>query len=849
LAIALCSTAAGTAAADSFIPLEPERLPAFGRSVVGNEDTMAIYANPANVAYLPGAELRWEGVFLQESLRAPWQGNAVMFGFPLPFGLATGLRLDLINPSTNAFVNAGAPPRLSANYQWLTWALAFRASESLAFGFSLQRSYSDGIVADSLGSYSAALTVRPMSAFGLSFVGSQINGPLDGNALRRFQTVANATCGVGCASAVSLGPSLTTALAIRPWKSRSAELGLEARYLFQPAIWEPRATLGFDLPYVGRLRGEFRLEDPTQSSPAWLAAATLSIYVNGSSGSSDMEGGAITGTALGQSGSYNPYFSFAVRSFREPVGLPNERMAAKIRIESTPDNRGHVALLRKLWRLSEDDEVVAVALELRTSPADSIAHVQELRDAVRVLQARGKKVLCHLEDASGSALYLCAAADRILINPAGGLRFAGLRTRHFYLADLLHNLGINADFVRIGAHKSAPEEFTRTDASPVARADSIDLLQQNELWFSGDIAHDRGISVETLRARIASGPFVATEAKAAGLVDGYAYDDEVEAAVRKLVGDPHLPLLDADRAPIAPEHFGAQRSIALLYVDGDIIDGRNRSIPFLGMDLAGSYTIADTLRQIRESPLVSAVVLRIESPGGSSMASDVMWREVQLTAQRKPVIVSMGEVAASGGYYIAAPATRIYANPLTVTGSIGVFYGKADVSGLLAKIGVNVEVYKTTPRADAESIFRPFTPEERQELVTKVGQFYSLFITRVAEGRHMSMEAVDHVGQGRVWTGQQAKANGLVDELGGLRQALDDARRRGGLPEDAPIIELPKIPTSLLGRILGIEGVHAAEAANVLPSQVTDLARAMAPFLIHPSDKPLSRLEFSKVEP
>jgi protease-4 len=404
--------------------------------------------------------------------------------------------------------------------------------------------------------------------------------------------------------------------------------------------------------------------------------------------------------------------------------------------------------------------------------------------------------------------------------------------------------------VKIGPHKSAPERFTRDSASEDSRADSIDLLQQMERWFAGEIAHDRHIPVETFRERIAKGPFVAPEAKDAGLVDGFAFDDELEKAAANLTGE-RVRLIDADRADVAPTKFGNQRSIALVYVDGDIVDGRSRIIPFLGMDLAGSYTIAETLKKVRENRGVASVVLRIESPGGSSMASDVMWREVLLTAKEKPVIVSMGDVAASGGYYIAAPATKIYANPLSITGSIGVFYGKADVSGLLSKIGVNVEVYKTSPRADAESIFRPFTDEERVELVHKVGQFYDVFLSRVAEGRRMGKDAVDRVGQGRVWTGEQAKERGLVDELGGLRQALAAARQMGGLPDDAPIVELPKIPTSLLGQILGVPGLQAGEGGPLvaLPPEITNMAKAMAPFLVHPSDKPLMRLELAPVEP
>ena len=816
------------------IPVEPERLPALGRSVAGTDDTTALLLNPANLAYQTGPELRWEAIYLHGSQTAPWSGHALTAGLKLPFSFATAIRLDLIDPPHGAFGG------LSANYEWLTWGLAYQASESLAFGFSLQRSYSNGPVADSLGSYTLGVSARPSGLIGLSLVASHVNGPLDGAAARRIQALG--------ATDTSLGPSVTTALAIRPFTTRTVEIGLEGRYLIEPQVWQPRATLSIDLPPVGRLRGEFAVLDPQESSPGWRATASLAVDLNGTSGSTELEGGMLTGTELGEKGSYSFYNQIAVRGFREPVGIQPPHLALRIRLESTPETREHVALLRKLWSISKEPDVDAVVIELRASPADSMAHIQELRDAFALLRARGKRVLCHLEDANGGALYLCAAANRTLINPAGGIRFAGLKTRHIYLAKLLDKIGVRADFIRIGAHKSAPEEFTRTGASDVARADAVDLLQQNERWFAGDVAHDRGITVERLRDEIAHGPFVATEAKQAGLVDGLAFDDQIEEATKQMVGGP-VSLTDADRADVAPMHFGTQKSVALVYVDGDIIDGRSRTIPLIGIDLAGSYTIASTLKAVRESPLVSAVVLRIESPGGSSMASDVMWREVLLTARVKPVVVSMGDVAASGGYYVAAPATRILANPLTVTGSIGIFYGKADVSGLLRKIGVNVEVYKTAPRADAESLFRPFSEDEHVELENKVAEFYDVFLSRVAEGRKMTKEAVDRVGQGRVWTGEQAKANGLVDELGGLRQALIEARQLGHLPEDAPIIELPKIQTSIIGQLLGIEGIRSEALPSVLPHAVLQLARAMAPFLVHPPDRPLARMELTKVEP
>jgi protease IV len=230
------------------------------------------------------------------------------------------------------------------------------------------------------------------------------------------------------------------------------------------------------------------------------------------------------------------------------------------------------------------------------------------------------------------------------------------------------------------------------------------------------------------------------------------------------------------------------------------------------------------------------------------MASDVIWREVQLTAHVKPVVVSMGTYAASGGYYISSPATRIFANPLTITGSIGIFYGKADVAELLKKIGVSVEVYKTAPRADAESIFRPFTDDERNELRRKVGQFYDVFLSRVSIGRRLSKADIDAVGRGRVWTGEQALGKRLVDEIGGLRQALEYARSLAQLPDHAPLIELPPPDGTLLGRLLGIEGVRD-EITLPLPPGLVDMVRAVAPFAIYPPDKPMARLELTTALP
>jgi protease-4 len=811
----------------------PTPLPAFGRSVVSVEDSSAIVLNPANLGFQPSWELRWQAAFFDDRAVVPYQGHAFSLSTPIDLlGIGVGVRVDVVDPPED---NPSARYGNRSNYAWLTGALAFAPSDTTALGVSFKRAYSENPEIDTWSSWSLGYTARPANPVGFSVVLHDINAPTNDAGAR-------------------LDRSYDIGLALRPTGSRAIELGLEGKYVdaFNP-YWIPRATLGLDIPSLGRLRGDFQLSDPDERSQerAWLASVQMAFAFNQPAGSMELAAGTTFGNGLGRTASgqahKNLITDVAFRGFREASAAESPLHALRIRLEDTPGTRDHIALLRRLWQIAEDESnVAAVVLEVRTAPADSLARVAELRDAIWYLRQRGKRVVCHLEDADGSSLYLCSAANRVLLNPAGGIRFAGLRTRYFYAKSLLDKLGIRADFVKIGAHKSAPEMFMRDGASDVARADKLDLLQQYERHFLQGVSVGRRIPAQQVRERIAKGPFIASEAKAAGLVDGFAFDDQIEAETGKLLGY-SVKVYDDDKlVERAPKNFGVSRGIAVVYVDGDMVDGRSQTIPLIGVKMVGSYTIAESLKQAREDDRIGAVVLRIESGGGSAMAADVIWRQVQLTARIKPILVSMGSAAASGGYYIAAPATRVYANPLSITGSIGIFYGKADVSELLRKIGVSVEVYKTAPRADAESIFRPFTDDERVELERKVAQFYDMFLGRVAEGRRLTKQQVDLVGQGRVWTGEQAFHRKLVDEIGGMRQVLAEARKLADLSEDAPIVEMPD-ESSLLGRLINAAGAEAKEP-TLLPPQMLEMARAVAPFAFHPSDKPLARIELTEIK-
>ncbi len=819
---------AGATAADP-LPTSAEHVVAPGRSVASEDTSEALILNPANLPWLPGPELRWTWVQCPDSAVKVGCGHAWEAGAPLPFGLATAVRVDLVEPPWGGAggVGVGSPYR-GNDYFWLTWGIATKLGDRASFGASLERSYSQNNAVDGLFGISAALSWRPNTHFGFAAVARDFNRP--------------SPTPPSSGALPVLDGRYVLAMAFRPTGRRNLDVGLEVQYWQGSDQWTPRGTLGVDVPGFGRAFASVEAAHlPDDSRRGIVGSAGLELHFGGLSAG----GGALFGNGLGNADTVAEYATASIAGYTQP-GIPRPARAVWIRFESTPSTRGHVALLRNLWRLAAARDVDAVTLVIRAEPASSLAHAEELADAIRVLRAHGKKVLCSWEDAGPKALYACASADRIVVSPAGGLRYAGLAAQYIYLKGLLDKIGVQGDFIRVGPHKSAPEQFTNEHAGPVANDDHIDLLRQQEAVFVRNLSLYRHMSEARVREVTAKGPFVATEARDAGFVDAFAYDDELERATKELVGR-DVGYAKYEGETLAPSTFGARGKIAMLYFDGDIVDGRSQHVPLLDMRLVGSYSMADTIRELREDPAVRAVVLRIESPGGSSLASDVMWRELWLLAQSKPLIVSMGTVAASGGYYIASASKNIFALPLTITGSIGVFYGKADVSGLLAKIGVTIDTYKTAPRADAESLFRGFSPDEERELHHKVEQFYDTFLDRVSQGRGMSKEAIDAVGRGRVWTGQQAFDRHLIDHLGGLREALDAARAAGHLPEDAPIEELPRENQSLLQLALDAAGVSAEEraaAAITLPPAVRALARSIAPLVIYDHDEPLARMEY-----
>ncbi len=821
----LTFTGGRTALAGGPMPQMADRVDSPGRSAV-TEDTMeSLRVNPANLAFLPSWELRYTGVFCKD-LEKTDCGHALGLGTPLFLGLAAGIRFDYVLPPDSA-----PQPFTGSDSVWATYGLAWRLGSVFSLGMTVEHSYSHTAIFDDLTGVSAGVSLRPFPYLALSAVARDFNAPNPA-----FLTTTGEPV---------LDRSWVGGVVVRPTGHRNVEVGFEGKYYDNAREFLPRWTGAVDIPSVGRARGSVEVSHwPSDERRGVVGTVGLELALDRLTAG----GGAMFGRGLGSKTAVGEFITASVGGFEEP-GIPKKQHAVKLRLEHTPDTRGHVALLRKLWKLAEAKDVEAIVFVPRADPAASLAHAEEIADAFRYAKARGKKIICSFEDAGYRALYTCAGADRIVVSPAGGVRYAGLRSQHIYLGELLDNLSIKAEFVRVSEHKSAPEQFTNTHASATALADYQDFLDQTESIFVRNLSLYRHLPEDKIRAATAKGPYIAEEARQVGWVDGIAYDDELDKVTEEVVGHA-ISTVDYHASKQVEDAFGFRGRIGLLYIDGDMIDGRSAHVPILDERLVGSYTIADNIRRLKDDQSVRAVVMRIESPGGSSLSADIMWRELEQLALVKPLIVSMGSVAASGGYYIAAPAQRIFAMPLTVTGSIGVFYGKVDLSGLLKKIGVNVETLKTAPRADAETLFRGFTADERHELEHKVFQWYDVFLDRVARGRHLSKAQVDAVARGRVWTGQEAMQRGLVDEMGGLRQALASARSLGNLPDDAPVLEMPPPDSSLLETVLKLAGFASAPAQldstvlAALPLQVKQMLHAVAPLAVMKDDTPMSRLEW-----
>jgi len=483
-------------------------------------------------------------------------------------------------------------------------------------------------------------------------------------------------------------------------------------------------------------------------------------------------------------------------------------------------------VLKALENARQDKRIVALYLDgSRTSAGNGtgLATLKEVREALERFRSAGKKIIAYNVDLGKQAYYLSSVADTVILNPMGTVEINGFSSQQLFYTGALEKFGIGVQVIRVGKYKSAVEPFVLKKLSQENRQQTQALL--SDLWgeFVTTVGKSRKITPGQLQA-IADyqGEFTASEARTRRLVDKVAYLDEVVADLKKLTGSSEedksfRQIRISTYAKVEDKDFKKRTSknkIALVYAEGEIVNGQGS-----GQQVGGDR-LARQLRQLRQDEDIKAVVLRINSPGGSVTASEEIQREVRLSRDKKPVIVSMGDYAASGGYWIATGANHIFAEPNTITGSIGVFGLQFNVQKLANSNGLTWDVVKTGRYADRTTISRPKTPQELAIAQKWVNQIYDQFLNKVAESRKLPKQKVAQIAQGRVWSGQDAKALGLVDEIGGIDDAIEYAAKQAKLGENWELEEYPKL-RSLEQRILETLTNEASARTQKVPDPLT----------------------------
>lgn len=451
-------------------------------------------------------------------------------------------------------------------------------------------------------------------------------------------------------------------------------------------------------------------------------------------------------------------------------------------------------VVETLDKAGRDQRIVGIYIDGSNANSEvGYASLREMRQALEKFRKTGKKIIAYSTDWNEREYYLSSVANQIVVNPMGAMEMNGLSSQPIFLAGALQKYGIGVQIVRVGKFKGAVEPLILDKLSPENREQTQKLL--NDIWgeWRRAVGKSRNIQPQKLQAIANNQPILeATAAQANGLVDKTAYQDQVFTELKKLTGqeekDQTLTKISlGDYAEVPGESVDSDQKIALVYAEGEIVNGSGNDGEI------GGDRFAKIFSKIRENSQIKAVVLRINSPGGSATAAEIMQREIKLTRQLKPVIVSMGDVAASGGYWIASDSNRIFAEPNTITGSIGVFGVLFNGQKLGNNNGITWDTVKTSEYADQQTISRPKSAQELEVYQRSVDRIYNLFLQKVSQGRKLSTAKVAEIAQGRVWSGTAAKEIGLVDEIGGLNVAIEYAAKQAKLGNNWELQEYPQV--------------------------------------------------------
>lgn len=776
---------AGLAQAQLHRATGPTLLPA--SAYVLQDDAFTAEVNPALVALLPAFSLAYIHSEVDRRVSFMSRGDALHGATPLAFGMAAALSLQSLRPGEHSSLRAARSLAAAT--------LSYAPSPRAAVGLTTRTIFSQDPRFDGLTAVDLGVVLRPSPV-------------LQGSLAARDLFLSRSGFGL---PGLQAAPSLVSGLQLRPLGTSDlvldASFGVDTRE--QMAL---RLGAGVAVPRVGRLSvvGELEWPEPGPQRGALMAELAMSLdHVS-------LGGGILAGDDFG-SGVHGYGFVRLDGRMRSALTLDPAGKILDLELKSLTPQK-FLATAQLLDRALHDPAIAGVLLRPRGSGV-GLALAQELRLQLATLRRAGKFTGCHLEDATGSEYYMCAGAEQRWADPAGSIRLMGQSSQVMLFGDALKKIHVRAEFLRIGDQKSAPEQFTRKVMSDPARAQAKELLDDAYARMVGDLALDLKRSPDQVMALMDEGPYLAQPGLEAGLLHGVADRSELGR------GDPNHPIaklgLTRAVAERQPRRFGVASRLGLVLVDGTIVDGESVDIPLIGLHSSGGTTVVQAIDGLAADPTVRAIVVRIDSPGGSVLASDQIWRAIYRARQRKPVVASMGAVAASGGYYVASAAHEIWADPSTLTGSIGIFFGKVDVSALAERLGISVELLERGRHAGAESAFRGLTTAERGMLADRLRVYYRMFLERVATGRGMTVQAVDAVGRGRVFSGDAAKRVKLVDHLGGVSSALVRARELAHLPTDAEVAVVPGGGGGILSLLMqGVTGPSVDRGSVPLPESV-----------------------------
>ncbi len=753
----------------------------------GEGDASSLELNPALLSAIKGLDAVIMG-YRSTSAFTRGTGFGGFLGLNLGLGFATGLGVQRVNPGFGAnYIDARAAQ--NPDFTKVSWGFSGGDGKVAALGVGVHWMLDRG-----------QTLRRPDLDLGLLV------------RIRNYASIG-AVAKLGPANLTAQDSlqqefSLTGELALRPLGTRMLELagGVRARWRGNPSY--PTPQIGEPLGVLPRGRVAFRYQgieiagelEQVRAHRIDLGTSAILADAKALRGSVALalswdlltvRAGMHTGISPGVDG-----FGLAARfsSARQGrVFWPRLVDAERLDLSTIGDERG---LIRTLERLERAEKAGARSILLLDARGVKLgwAGAQELRNALIRVRNAGGHVFAYLEGSDLKDYYLASVAEQVFIHPAGELSTFGLSATTLYFKGALEKLGVQVEGLYINEYKSAHERFTRTGPSEPDRQQREAILDDTFAQILKDIAQARGLAQNQVRGLIDESPHGPEQALAQKLVDKIVHRDEVIESISSALGTRVRFASFADTDPEL-QTWSTAPYTAVVLVEGTIIDGDSRTIPFLNLQFAGADTLIKQLRNLRADPMCKGIVLRVNSPGGSALASDLIWREVARTHEahektpRKspPIVVSMGDVAASGGYYVAMGARQIFAQPTTITGSIGVVSLHFDVSGLLARLGISTSTFSRGKNADIASIYKPFSEDQRARMDASIRRVYDLFRRRVADGRKLTIERVDELGRGHVYSGSDAKDLKLIDEFGGLREALAAVRAKAGINPKADL--------------------------------------------------------------